>query len=146
MASAQSRSSSGSDSDPRPVVCEERKRKRMESNRESARRSRLKKQKLLDDLLGQVSQLKNENSQLVQSIEQTSQRFDEVELKNNVLRAQVVELTERLVSLNSVLQIMEQVSGLAIDIPEIPDMLMNPWQLPCPVQQPIMASVDRSRE
>lgn len=134
MASAQSRTSSGSDCDPKYVMLDEKKRRRMESNRESARRSRLKKQKLIGDLLGQVTRLKNENSQLVHSIDQTSQMFIEVESKNNVLRAQVMELTDRLASLNSVLRIMEEVSGFPIDIPEIPDMILKPWQLPSSVQ------------
>lgn len=61
--------------------------------------------------------------------------------ENNVLRAQVAELTDRLKSLNSVLQIASEVSGLTFDIPVIPDSLLEPWQLPCPIQ-PIPASTD----
>lgn len=104
----------------------------MESNRESARRSRMRKQKQLDDLIGQMSQLKNDNDQLEQRVNDTTQKYVEVESKNSILRAQLVELTNRLRSLNSVLHIVEEVSGLAVDIPEIPDMIMKPWQLPCP--------------
>lgn len=133
--------SSGSDSDPRYANVDERKRKRMISNRESARRSRMRKQKLMEDLVNEASQLQNENGQLRQSISINSERYSQVESANNVLRAQAMELTERLRSLNSVLQIVEEVSGLDMDIPEIPDPLMKPWQLPCPVQ-PIMASAD----
>lgn len=141
MASSQCLTSSGSECNQRPAAVDERKRKRMESNRESARRSRMRKQKQVEDLLGQVSQLQNANSQIAQGINATAQKYVEIESANNVLRAQLMELTDRLRSLNSVLQVVEVVSGLAVDIPEIPDLLMKPWQLPCPIQ-PIMASAD----
>ncbi|MBA0847181.1 hypothetical protein Goshw_013995 [Gossypium schwendimanii] len=133
MAAVQ-RPASSSDSD-------ERKRKRMLSNRESARRSRIRKQKQLEDLVNEVSALQKDNSQLSEKINVSTQRYAEMECANNVLRAQAMELTERLQSLNSVLHIVEEVSGYAVDIPEIPDPLMKPWQIPCPVQ-PIMALAD----
>ncbi|MBA0704294.1 hypothetical protein Golax_016563 [Gossypium laxum] len=133
MAAVQ-RPASSSDSD-------ERKRKRMLSNRESARRSRIRKQKQLEDLVNEVSALQKDNSQLSEKINVATQGYAEMECANNVLRAQAMELTERLRSLNSVLHIVEEVSGYAVDIPEIPDPLMKPWQIPCPVQ-PIMALAD----
>ncbi|KAL3629163.1 hypothetical protein CASFOL_026385 [Castilleja foliolosa] len=61
--------------------------------------------------------------------------------ENNVVRAQLAELTDRRRSLNSVLQIASEVSGFAFDIQDIPDNLLEPWQLPCPVH-PIPASAD----
>ncbi|GMH27997.1 hypothetical protein Nepgr_029840 [Nepenthes gracilis] len=131
--------SSGSDEDPRYADMDERKRKRLISNRESARRSRMRKQQQLGDLINQVTKLQSENAELVIRINAASQLYEGIESENNVLRAQVMELTDRLRSLNSVLQILEEVSGLAMDIPEIPENLLEPWQLPCPVQ-PIMAS------
>ncbi|XVE73432.1 hypothetical protein DITRI_Ditri11bG0117500 [Diplodiscus trichospermus] len=140
MASVQ-RPASSSDSDPRYANIDERKRKRMLSNRESARRSRMRKQKQLEELVNEVSALQKENSQVSERINVTSQRYMEMESANNVLRAQAMELTERLRSLNSVLHIVEEVSGYAVDIPEIPDPLLKPWQFPCPIQ-PIMASAD----
>lgn len=131
-------SSSGSDC----IVIDERKRKRMESNRESARRSRMKKQKQMAESIGQVTQLKNENSELVARINSNTQNYIEVESRNNVLRAQFIELTDRLRSLNSVLQVVEEVSGLALDIPEIPDIFIRqPWQNPCPIQG-VLTSAD----
>ena len=113
----------------------------MLSNRESARRSRMRKQKQLEDFVNEVSALQKDNSQLSERINLTTQRYFEMESANNVLRAQAMELTERLRSLNSVLHIVEEVSGYAVDIPEIPDPLLKSWQLPCPIQ-PIMASAD----
>ncbi|XVF32890.1 hypothetical protein REPUB_Repub17cG0122000 [Reevesia pubescens] len=130
------RPASSSDSDPRYANIDEKKRKRMLSNRESARRSRMRKQKELGDLVNEVSTLQKENGQLSESINVTIQRYIEMESSNNVLRAQAMELTERLRSLNSVLHIVQEVSGFAVDIPEI-----QPWQLPYPIQ-PIMASAD----
>ncbi|XP_030532595.2 bZIP transcription factor 53-like [Rhodamnia argentea] len=141
MASSHCLTSSGSECNQRPGAVDERKRKRMESNRESARRSRMRKQKQVEDLLGQVSQLQNANSQIALGINATTQKYVEIESANNVLRAQWMELTDRLWSLNSVLQVVEAVSGLAVDIPEIPDPLMKPWQLPCSIQ-PITTSAD----
>ncbi|GLU16759.1 hypothetical protein SLE2022_331740 [Rubroshorea leprosula] len=112
-----------------------------ESNRASARRSRTGKQKQREDLINEKIALQNENSQLVQRIGTASQRYNEMEAANDVLRAQAMELTERLRSLNSVLQLAEDVSGTTVDIPKTPVSFMEPWQLPCPVQ-PIMASAE----
>ncbi|PKI48183.1 bZIP transcription factor 53-like [Punica granatum] len=132
----------GSDPGPRNVAEDERMRKRMESNRESSRRSRMRKQKRLGDLIGQATQLRSTNSELTAKINVTTQNYVELESKSNVLRAQLMELTDRLRSLNSVLEIVEEVSRLAIDIPDIPEPLMKqPWQVPFPIQ-PILANVD----
>lgn len=79
------------------------KRKRMESNRESARRSRMRKQKHLDDLNSQVSQLRNENNQILAGISVATQHFLNVEAENSILRAQMTELSHRLESLNEII-------------------------------------------
>ncbi|EOX95259.1 Basic-leucine zipper domain - like 1 [Theobroma cacao] len=141
MAPLQRPASYGSDSDPRYANVDERKRKRMLSNRESARRSRMRKQKQLEDLVSEASTLQKDNSQLSENINVTAQRYIEMASANNVLRAQAMELTDRLRSLNSVLHIVEEVNGFDVEIPEIPNPLLEPWRLPCPIQ-PIMASVD----
>lgn len=101
----------------------------------------MRKQKQLEDSVNEVSALQKDNSQLSEKINIATQRYIEMESANNVLRAQAMELTERLRSLNSVLHIVEEVSGFAVDIPEIPDSILEPWQLPCPIQ-PVMASAD----
>ncbi|KAF8401337.1 hypothetical protein HHK36_012271 [Tetracentron sinense] len=113
----------------------------MISNRESAKRSRMRKQQHLDDLLNQVSHLQQENNEIVKRVDVTTQIYNGVAAENNILKAQVMELTDRLQSLNSVLFVMEEVSGFSMDIPELPDPLLKPWQLPCP-SQPIMASAN----
>lgn len=142
MASVQRQGSSGSDSDPPYAMVDERKRKRMLSNRESAKRSRMRKQKQLEDLINESSTLQTEINQLSQSISAISQRYTDIEAANGVLRAEKMRLTETLRSLNSVLHIAEDVNGMSVDdISEAPDCLMEPWQLRCPMQ-PIMASAE----
>ena len=60
---------SGSDSDPKHSNLDERKRKRMLSNRESAKRSRMRKQQHLDELMVKANNLKSENARISQRIE-----------------------------------------------------------------------------
>ncbi|KAF3954205.1 hypothetical protein CMV_020425 [Castanea mollissima] len=111
-----------SDSDSGAVFqSDERKRKRMLSNRESARRSRMRKQKQLEDLTDEVTRLQLSNRDLVQKINAKERNYGAIESANNVLRAQHAELTDRLRSLNSVLQMIEEMSGFSVDIQEIPD-------------------------
>ncbi|WOG83862.1 hypothetical protein DCAR_0103040 [Daucus carota subsp. sativus] len=141
MASVQNQVSSGSDGDLRYAAFDEKKRKRMISNRESARRSRMKKQQHVDKLIAEMSELQSQNKVVMQKINEATDRFVGVSSENNVLRAQLSELTDRLYSLNSVLHMVEEVSGLAMDIPQLPDTLMEPWQLPCPAQ-PITTSAN----
>ncbi|KAK9086308.1 hypothetical protein Syun_028702 [Stephania yunnanensis] len=139
MSSVQATGSSGSDMPTQYEMVDDKRKRRMISNRESARRSRMKKQQRLDDLLNEVVQLQKENAEILQRVEVMTQAYNQVDLENNVWRARLMELQDRLQSLNNVLYVAEEVSGLAMDIPEIPDPLMKPWQLPCP-SQPIMAS------
>ncbi|KAK1391690.1 BZIP domain-containing protein [Heracleum sosnowskyi] len=133
-----------------------RKRKRMQSNRESARRSRLRKQQHLDELSGQVSQLKKENEQLLTKANITTQHLMNVESENLILKAQMDELSQRLESLNDIVNYVninivntnnnkinynnnnnfEMFEGDNIFGTES---FMNPWYLN---QQPIMASSD----
>ncbi|KAK7337518.1 hypothetical protein VNO77_18097 [Canavalia gladiata] len=139
MASLQRSTSSGSEAgDPQ---IDERKRKRMLSNRESARRSRMRKQKQLEDLTDEVSRLQGANKKLVESIKAKEEACVETEAANSILRAQTMELADRLRFLNSILEIAEEVSGFDVEIPEIPDPLLKPWQIPHPTQ-PIMASAN----
>ncbi|XP_072959067.1 bZIP transcription factor 53-like [Typha angustifolia] len=121
------------------MLADERKRKRMLSNRESARRSRMRKQQHIDDLINQGAMLRKENSQMEVQLNLVTQQYLDVEKDNSILRAQVMELTERLKWLNSLLRTVEAFSGVPIDIPEIPDPLLKPWQPPL-VAHPIIAA------
>ncbi|KAI3716116.1 hypothetical protein L6452_23214 [Arctium lappa] len=93
---------SGSEEDLQQLM-DQRKRKRMISNRESARRSRLRKQQHLDELATQLSQLRKENNLILSSVSITTQHYMSVEEENCVLRAQVAELSHRLQSLNEII-------------------------------------------
>ncbi|XP_031252230.1 bZIP transcription factor 11-like [Pistacia vera] len=152
---------SGSEEDLRALM-DQRKRKRMISNRESARRSRMRKQKHLDDLMAQAAHLRKENHQIITNVNITTQHFLTIESENSVLRAQVDELTHRLESLNEIIAFLSTTTannnnnnttsyGGALDttsisssfITESPmiDNFMNPLNLSY-LNQPIMASAD----
>lgn len=108
------RSSSSEEDFQQPIVVDERKRKRMESNRESARRSRLRKQKLQEDLASQVADLKRENNQILSAMSVTTQQCLNVEAENSVLRAQMAELGNRLDSLNEILNCINSSSSSSV--------------------------------
>ncbi|XP_059636512.1 bZIP transcription factor 44-like [Cornus florida] len=131
---------SGSEEDLQ-VLMDQRKRKRMQSNRESARRSRMRKQKHLDDLNAQVAQLKKQNSEILTSTDITTRHYLNVEAENSVLRAQMVELSQRLQSLNDILGYMDTGNGGVFE-PQLDHHLMNinPWNLMY-LNQPIMADM-----
>ncbi|KAG4911811.1 hypothetical protein AAZX31_19G034400 [Glycine max] len=72
----------------------ERKHRRMISNRESARRSRMRKQKHLDELWSQVVWLRNENHQLMDKLNHVSESHDQVMQENAQLKEQALELRQ----------------------------------------------------
>ncbi|XP_059296891.1 bZIP transcription factor 11-like [Lycium ferocissimum] len=93
---------SGSEEDLQQLM-DQRKRKRMISNRESARRSRMRKQKHLDDLMSQLDHLRKENNQILTSMNVTTQHYLNIEAENSIMRAQVSELGHRLESLMEII-------------------------------------------
>ncbi|XVE87346.1 hypothetical protein DITRI_Ditri18aG0110400 [Diplodiscus trichospermus] len=154
--SASSTLRSSSSEDDFQQILDERKRKRMLSNRESARRSRMRKQNHLDDLMGQVSPLTKDNNQILTSINITTQLYLNVEAENSVLRAQMTELSTRLQSLNEIIDFINSSNGVfenhvnnsfeaayLHDQHQINDdaTFMNPRGI-FSVNQPIMASAD----
>lgn len=68
----------------------------------------MRKQKHLDDLMTQLSQLRKENNQIISGISITTQHYMSVEAENSVLSAQVAELSHRLQSLNEIITFMKQ--------------------------------------
>ncbi|KAJ4834421.1 hypothetical protein Tsubulata_036051 [Turnera subulata] len=127
-------------------LMDQRKRKRMISNRESARRSRMRKQKHLDDLMAQVTQLRKENQQIISSLNVTTQHYLNIEADNSILRAQVSELSNRLQSLNEIINFLNASNGVfgdsssPFDEPAA-DSFLNPLNMAY-LNQPIMASAD----
>ncbi|KAK6240900.1 Basic-leucine zipper domain - like 10 [Theobroma cacao] len=139
---------SGSEEDLQALM-DERKRKRMISNRESARRSRMRKQKHLDDLMAQVTQVRKENHQIITRINIITQHYLNVEAENSVLKAQANELSHRLQSLNEINSYLNANNGSNFDaedatslaFTEPADSFLNPFNLAY-WNQPIMASAD----
>ncbi|KAK8674190.1 hypothetical protein V6N13_112486 [Hibiscus sabdariffa] len=70
----------------------ERKQRRMISNRESARRSRMRKQRHLDELLAQVVWLRNENHQLLDRLNHVSESHESALQENTQLKEEASEL------------------------------------------------------
>ncbi|XP_039141095.1 bZIP transcription factor RISBZ2 isoform X2 [Dioscorea cayenensis subsp. rotundata] len=66
--------------------------RRMLSNRESARRSRRRKQAHLSELEAQVSQLRVENSSLLKRLTDINQKYNEAAVDNRILKADVETL------------------------------------------------------
>lgn len=125
---------SGSDQEGLQQVMDQKKRKRMVSNRESARRSRMRKQEHLTDLTAQVGLLSKENNQILTSMNVTNQLYLNLEAENSVLRAQISELSNRLQSLNDIIDCIDSSKWL-LDTEEEQDMttqfggdgFLNPW-------------------
>jgi len=138
---------SGSDGDSGATTFaagDNRREKRRLSNRESARRSRLRKQQHLDELVQEVARLKAENARVLARANDITGQFVRVDQENTVLRARAAELGDRLRSVNQVLRVVEEFSGVAMDIQEEcppDDPLLRPWQIPYPATaMPIAAT------
>ncbi|KAK4339510.1 hypothetical protein RND71_040972 [Anisodus tanguticus] len=101
-----------------------RRVRRMLSNRESARRSRRRKQAHLTELETQVSQLRVENSSLLKRLTDISQKYNEAAVDNRVLKADVEtlrakvkmaeETVKRVTGLNPLFQAMSEISSMTM--------------------------------
>ncbi|XP_028770658.1 light-inducible protein CPRF2 isoform X2 [Neltuma alba] len=98
--------------------------RRMLSNRESARRSRRRKQAHLTELETQVSQLRVENSSLLKRLTDVSHKFNESGVDNRVLKADIEtlrakvkmaeETVKRITGLNPMFHAMSEISSMGI--------------------------------
>lgn len=77
-------------------VREERKQRRMLSNRESARRSRLRKQHHLDQLRAEMDHLRAENGEILKKLNIISQHYAHITEENSLLRSEAMELSHNL--------------------------------------------------
>lgn len=80
-------------------IIDERKQRRMISNRESARRSRMRKQKHLDELWSQVVRLRNENHNLMDKLNHATDCHDHVLKENIRLKEEASDLRQMLTTL-----------------------------------------------
>lgn len=97
--------------------------RRMLSNRESARRSRRRKQAHLTELETQVAQLRVENSSLLKRLTDASHKYNEATVDNRVLKANVETLrakvkmadesVKRFTGINPLLQAMSEISTMS---------------------------------
>ncbi|KAI3700024.1 hypothetical protein L2E82_44637 [Cichorium intybus] len=74
----------------------ERKRRRMISNRESARRSRIRKQKQLDELLSQLVRLRTDNQSLMENLNQLAERHERAVEENERLKEETTDIRRKL--------------------------------------------------
>ncbi|XP_012568841.1 basic leucine zipper 43-like [Cicer arietinum] len=98
-----SNNSTSDEADEQQGLINERKHRRMISNRESARRSRMRKQKHLDELWSQVVWLRNENHQLLDKLNSFFESHDRVVQENVQLKEEASELRQMVcdIKLNS---------------------------------------------
>lgn len=80
-------------------IIDERRQRRMISNRESARRSRMRKQKHLDELWSQVVRLRTENHSLIDKLNHVSECHDKVLQENARLKEEASDLRQMLTDL-----------------------------------------------
>lgn len=83
------------------IILDERKQRRMLSNRESARRSRMRKQRHLDELWSQVIRLRNENNCLIDKLNRVSETQDSVLKENSKLKEEASDLRQLVCELKS---------------------------------------------
>lgn len=101
------KTNSSDDGDMNPpeedVVVDERKRRRMISNRESARRSRMRKQKHLENLRNQLNRLKTGNRDLTNRLRVVNLHGQLLREENQSLQSESVMLQQKLWDIRQVL-------------------------------------------
>ncbi|KAL4577527.1 hypothetical protein LXL04_013636 [Taraxacum kok-saghyz] len=85
------------------LIDQERKRRRMISNRESARRSRMRKQKHLENLRNQVNRHKTANRELMNQLRFVSHHGQVLQQENERLRSESAMLRQKLWDMRQVL-------------------------------------------
>lgn len=90
-------------SGPDDLAINERKRKRMISNRESARRSRMRKQTHLENMRNQANRFKIENQDLTNRMQLVTGHCQIVDRNNEMLRTESILLRQRLEGIREIL-------------------------------------------
>ncbi|XP_021755873.1 basic leucine zipper 43-like [Chenopodium quinoa] len=96
-------------------IIDERRQRRMISNRESARRSRMRKQRHLDELWSQVIRLRNENSNLIDKLNHVTESHDKILQENVRLKEEATDLRQMISSM----QLATTFNGLR-DLEDVP--------------------------
>ncbi|KAL2465259.1 basic region/leucine zipper motif 53 [Abeliophyllum distichum] len=129
--------SPSSEDENRYALIDEKKQKRMISNRESARRSRMRRQQHIKDLKRKIMYFISIRNEMVQKINEITQHYTTVESENIILRVQKEELRKRLESVEMVTNYMYMANEHSVY--SLQDSCLNPWQPPLQFQ-PIMTS------
>ncbi|KAK3030237.1 hypothetical protein RJ639_038360 [Escallonia herrerae] len=104
-------STSGSDMSRSVYTLEERRVRRMVSNRESARRSRQRKKRHLENLSKQMDRLRHENRELKNRVGFFSYGLLAVQCENERLRSESLDLQIKLSTLRQTLVFMAQLQN-----------------------------------
>lgn len=140
MSSAQYGSAGLKENSPCGAV-DEKKRKRMISNRESARRSRMRKQQHLDDLIKRKSELENQRLEIKRRIDMFQKLWEATVGENNALEALKAELAKELESAKSCVSDFKAIDRLEtnfagnrmlkplMDVSGAREIVLQPWQL-----------------
>lgn len=96
-------SSSEDDGNKYASITDFKKRKRMISNRESARRSRMKREQHIKDLNDQITYFTSKSSEILKKTNEVGRRYMAVEAENRILRVHGEELKKRLEFLEKML-------------------------------------------
>eukprot|EP00253_Pinus_taeda_P005924 PITA_05924 len=96
-------------------VIDVRKQRRMLSNREAARRSRLRKQHHMDEMRAQVAHLRAEKEQMLRKINITSQHLSQIAEENCLLRSDALELNHKLQRLHDAINVQSHGSFETVD-------------------------------
>ncbi|XP_076911128.1 bZIP transcription factor 53-like [Bidens hawaiensis] len=122
---------------------DEKKMKRMISNCESARRSRMKKQQHMKDLNDQIFYLTKKRDEMLLKIEGIAKENTVMEIENMVLRSQKQELEKRLEYANQVCGWYEGVGGdvSLASVGGVQEPWIRPWEQKQPSNSmPVMSS------
>ncbi|CAI9776776.1 unnamed protein product [Fraxinus pennsylvanica] len=118
-------------------MIDEKKRKRMISNRESAKRSRMKREQHVKDLNDQIMYFMNKHSEMIHKINEITPLYESTESENRILRLQREDLRKRLESLDIVSRYMREANESSMGI--LQDPLFKPRK-PHFQSQPTMTS------
>ncbi|KAF7852032.1 hypothetical protein BT93_L1124 [Corymbia citriodora subsp. variegata] len=138
---SQTQGSSGSEADARYLGTDDKKRKRMLSNRESARRSRMRKQKHLEDLTREIGELERENRDIIKAFNAKMQGQLGLRSENEALLAEKAALMNHLNGMESIIGSFNKNGPCQ----RFGSGVQEPWQVHSPSQQQIMASASMSR-
>ncbi|PKU66375.1 bZIP transcription factor 44-like [Dendrobium catenatum] len=104
---------------PPPSASDHRRLRRMISNRESARRSRIRKQRHLEDLRSRVGRLRLENHAISDRISTISCSSVVLAHQNELLRSEITALNRRLSDIRRIL-FLRQLHRLSSPLPPPP--------------------------